>query len=77
MTFDLDQLARRLADAAKRADGLQGTVSTFDLIISKDGHGTNRCESVPFASLFLSDKDVLGEALDRLERVSVRRFTST
>lgn len=66
MTFDLDELARRLTDAAQRASGLQVSVSTFDLILSKDGHGTNRCESVPFAALFLSDRDLLGEALDRL-----------
>jgi hypothetical protein len=77
MTFDLDQLARRMTDAAKRAGGMQVTVSTFDLIISKDGHGTNRCESVPFAALFLSDKDVLGEALDRLERGGASAPTAT
>ncbi|MDB5439079.1 MAG: hypothetical protein JWM33_1506 [Caulobacteraceae bacterium] len=66
MKFDLDQLAKRLTDAAARTQGLEITVSTFDLILAKDGHGTNRCESVPFAALFLSDKDVLGEALNRL-----------
>jgi hypothetical protein len=66
MTFDLDQLAKRLTDAAARAKGLEVTVSNFDLILAKDGHGTNRCESVPFAALFLSENDVLGEALDRL-----------
>jgi hypothetical protein len=66
MKFDLDQLAKRLTDAAARAEGLEISISNFDLILAKDGHGTNRCESVPFAALFLSDKDVLGEALDRL-----------
>jgi hypothetical protein len=66
MTFDLDQLAKRLTAAAARAKGLEVTMSNFDLILAKDGHGTNRCESVPFAALFLSEKDVLGEALDRL-----------
>jgi hypothetical protein len=66
MKFDLDQLARRVAEAAERAQGLQVSVSTFDLILSQDGHGTGRSESVPFAALFLSDHDMLGEALDRL-----------
>ena len=69
MKFDLDQLAKRLAAAAARAGGLEVTVSNFDLILAKAGHGTNRCESVPFAALFLSDKDVLDEALDRLDKV--------
>lgn len=69
MKFDLDQLARRLTDAAARSGGLEVTISNFDLILAKDGHGTNRCESVPFAALFLSDKDVLAEALDRLDKV--------
>jgi hypothetical protein len=67
MKLDLDQLARRLSEAAQRADGLDISVSSFDLIISQDGHGTRRSESVPFASLFLSDQDVLGQALDRLQ----------
>jgi hypothetical protein len=66
MKFDLDQLAQRLTQASGRAGGLDVTVSNFDLILSKDGHGTQRSESVPFAALFLSDKDVLGQALDRL-----------
>jgi hypothetical protein len=66
MKFDLDQLAKRLTDAAARTEGLEISISNFDLILAKDGHGTNRCESVPFAALFLSDKDVLAEALDRL-----------
>jgi hypothetical protein len=66
MKFDLDQLAKRLTDAAARTEGLEISISNFDLILAKDGHGTNRCESVPFAALFLSDKDLLGEALDRL-----------
>jgi hypothetical protein len=67
MKFDLDQLARRLSEAAQRADGLDISVSSFDLIISQDGHGTRLSESVPFASLFLSDQDVIGQALDRLQ----------
>ena len=66
MKFDLDRLAKRLTDAAARTQGLEITISNFDLILAKDGHGANRCESIPFAALFLSDKDVLGEALDRL-----------
>jgi hypothetical protein len=66
MKFDLDQLAQRLAAAAQRANGLDVSVSNFDLILSRDGHGTQRSESVPFAALFLSDRDVVGQALDRL-----------
>jgi len=66
MDFDLNQLADRVRAAADRAGGLKVTVSGFDLILSKDGYGANRSESVPFASLFLSDRDVLGQALDRL-----------
>lgn len=69
MKFDLDQLAKRVTAAAGRAEGLEISISNFDLILAKTGHGTNRSESVPFASLFLSDKDVLGEALDRLDKV--------
>lgn len=67
MKFDLDQLAQRLTRAATRTQGLEITVSNFDLILSKDGHGTHRSESVPFAALFLSDQDLLGQALDRLQ----------
>ncbi len=66
MKFDLSRLAQRLTEAAQRADGLDVTVSNFDLILSKDGHGTHRSESVPFAALFLSEPDVLAQALDRL-----------
>ena len=66
MKFDLNRLAQRLTDAAQRADGLEVTVSNFDLILSKDGHGTHRSESVPFAAFFLSEQDVLAQALDRL-----------
>ncbi len=66
MKFDLGRLAQRLTEAAQRADGLDVTVSNFDLILSKDGHGTHRSESVPFAALFLSEPDVLAQALDRL-----------
>jgi hypothetical protein len=77
MKFDLDQLARRLTDAAARAGGLEVTISNFDLILAKTGHGTNRCESVPFAALFLSDKDVLAEALDRLDRIEAPATATT
>jgi hypothetical protein len=73
MKFDLEQLAKRLAAAAARSGGLEVTISNFDLILAKAGHGTNRCESVPFAALFLSDKDVLAEALDRLDKVEASR----
>ncbi len=66
MDFDIRRLSDRLSAATERLDGLKITVSGFDLILSKDGYGTYRSESVPFAALFLSDKDVLGEALDRL-----------
>lgn len=66
MIFDLDQFARRLTEAAARAQGLSVTISNFDLILSRDGHGTDRSESIAFAALFLSDRDLLGEALDRL-----------
>lgn len=67
MDFDLNQLADRLRAAADRTTELKVTVSGFDLILSRDGYGGHRSEAVPFASLFLSDHDVLGEALDRLE----------
>ena len=67
MTFDLEQLAQRLTTAAERTKGLVVTVSTFDLIISQAGYGTLRSESIPFASLFVSDEDVLNKALDRLQ----------
>jgi hypothetical protein len=68
MTLDLNQLAQRLAAAAQRSVGLEVSVSSFDLILSKQGHGTQRSESVPFAAIFLSDRDLLAEALDRLDR---------
>jgi hypothetical protein len=67
MDFDLNQLADRLRTAADRSSGLKVTVSGVDLILSKDGYGVNRSEAVPFASLFVSDRDVLGQALDRLK----------
>jgi hypothetical protein len=67
MKFDLRQLAERLTEAAQRADNLDVSVSNFDLILSRDGHGSARSESVPFAALFLSDNDLLGRALDRLQ----------
>jgi hypothetical protein len=69
MDFDLNQFAGRIRAAADRCGQLKVTVSGFDLILSKDGYGANRSESVPFASLFLSDRDVLGQALDRLDKV--------
>ena len=66
-TFDLAQLADRLHAAAERAKGLQVTVSPTDLIFSKDGYGTGKSESVGFQLLFLQpDRDLVGEALDRL-----------
>ncbi len=66
MTLDLHALARKLTDAADRCAEAKVSVSNFELIISRDGHGTGRSESVPFALLFLSDQDVLGDALTRL-----------
>jgi len=68
MRFDLKLFAERVHAAAVRAADLKVTVSGFDLILSKDGYGANRSEAVPFASLFLSDRDVLGQAIARLER---------
>ncbi len=66
MDLDLNQLAERLRAAADRSAGLKVTVSGYDLILSKDGYGANRSESVPFAALFLRQEDLLGQALDRL-----------
>ncbi len=66
MTFDLDQLAQRIASAADLSRDLDVTVSSFDLIFSRGGHGAGRSESVPFAALFLSDEDLLARALARL-----------
>jgi hypothetical protein len=68
MDFDLGKLAERVRGAADRAGGLTVTVSNFDLILSKAGHGANRSESIPFAALFLREDDVLAQALARLER---------
>ncbi len=73
MIFDLNRLAQRLTAAAARTEGLDVSVSGFDLILSKDGFGARRSESLPFASLFLSDRDVLGEALDRLGQEAMPR----
>ena len=67
MNLDLTRLAERLTVAAKRSADLKVKVSSTDLILSKDGFGTGRSESMPFAALFLRDEDVLGMALDRLE----------
>ena len=68
MDFDLNRLADRLTAATARLEGLKVTVSGFDLILSKDGYGAGRSESVPFAALFLRDEDMLGQAIDRLSR---------
>lgn len=68
MTFDLPQLARRLEAASSRLQGLTVEVSATDLIFVKDGHGTGRSESMPFAALFIRAEDVVSQALDRLER---------
>jgi hypothetical protein len=67
MEFDLNLLADRLRAAADRSAGLKATVSGFDLILSKDGYGTGKSESVPFAALFLRADDALCQALDRLQ----------
>ena len=65
--FDLKTFADRIQAAAGRAEGLTVTISTTDLIVSKDGgYGVGRSESVPFAALFLRQDDPLGQALDRL-----------
>ena len=66
-TFDLNRLAERLQSAAGRAEGLTVTTSNTDLIFIKDGVGTNRSEAVPFSALFLQDRDLVGEALNRLQ----------
>ena len=67
MKIDLSLIAQRLQAGAHRAAAYEVSASGADLIISKDGFGTGRSEAVPFAALFLSDKDLLGQALDRLE----------
>jgi hypothetical protein len=67
MEFDLNQLAVRVRAAADRSSALKVTVSGFDLILSKDGYGANRSESVPFAAMFLREDDILRQALDRLD----------
>ncbi len=67
MKFDLKMLADRLEDAAGRSAGLTVEVTATDLVFSKDGHGTDGSESVPFAALFLREDDVLAQALTRLE----------
>ncbi len=70
MIFDLALLAQRLEAAAGRLDGLTIEVSATDLVLVKGGHGTGRSESMPFAALFLRSDDVLGQALDRLDRTA-------
>ena len=68
MKFDLKLLADRLQSVAGRGEGLTVEVTSTDLVLSRDGHGTGRSESLPFAALFLRSDDVLGQALDRLEQ---------
>lgn len=68
MKFDLGMLADRLKNAAERSTGLSVEVTATDLVLVKDGHGTGRSESVPFAALFLQPADIMGQALDRLEQ---------
>ena len=70
MDIDLTRLAVRLTAAAKRSGDLKVSASSTDLILSKDGFGTGRSESVPFAALFLRGDDVVAQALDRLDRGS-------
>jgi len=70
MDFDLNRMAERLRAAADRANDFKVTVSNFDLILSKAGHGASRSESVPFAAMFLREDDVLGQAIARLEQAS-------
>jgi hypothetical protein len=65
-SFDLNRLAERLHAAAERASNLTVTISSTDLILSRDGYGSGRSEGVPFAGLFLRDEDILAKALDRL-----------
>jgi hypothetical protein len=65
-SFDLNRLAERLRSAAERTSSLTVTISSTDLILSKDGYGSGRSEGVPFAALFLRDEDILAKALDRL-----------
>ena len=67
MDIDLTRLAERLASAARRSGDLKVTASSTDLIFSKDGFGTGRSESLPFAALFLRDEDAVAQALDRLD----------
>lgn len=67
MDFDLHKFADRVRAAADRAGGLTVTVSGFDVILSRNGYGAGRSESIPFAALFLSERDMLAEALNRLE----------
>lgn len=68
MTYvDFARFAQRARAAAERARGLTVTASSTDLIFSREGYGTGRCEAVPFAALFLRDEDLLAQALDRLD----------
>ena len=66
MKFDLQTLADRLTAASARAASLSVEVTQNELVFSKDGHGTGRSESVPFAALFLREDDVVAQAIDRL-----------
>jgi hypothetical protein len=37
------------------------------VILSRNGYGAGRSESIPLAALFLSERDLLAEALNRLD----------
>ncbi len=67
MKIDLQTIGDRLQAAAARCDGLTVTVSSSDLILSRDGYGTYQFVAVPLMAIFLSDDDLVGKALDRLE----------
>lgn len=70
MKFNLDKLADRLKAVAGRASDITVEVTATDLVLVKGGHGTGRSESLPFAALFLQPADMLGQAMDRLEKSS-------
>ena len=68
MTFDLGMLADRLRAVAERATDVTVEVTATDLVLIKSGHGTGRSESLPFAARVLQPADLLGQAMDRLEK---------
>jgi hypothetical protein len=72
MKIDLTQAAERLTQAAPRVGDLEVSAPGFDLILSNGGYGAYNSQAVPFAALFLSDRDLLGQALDRLEATPVQ-----